>query len=70
VVAQHPVGAMVSVHYDPDKPADAVIEPGLQSDNYWMTVAPLLIIALLLFALFQQIRNRNNQPGDLSRAGS
>jgi hypothetical protein len=68
VVEQHPVGSMVSVHYNPNKPQDAVLEPGLQSDNYWMTVAPLLIIALLAFALFQQIKNRNKQPDGLSTA--
>ena len=34
VVEQHPVGAMVPVHYNPNKPEDAVIEPGLLSDNY------------------------------------
>ncbi len=62
LVALHPVGSMVSVHYNPDKPADAVIEPGLQSDNYWMTLAPLLVIILLAFALFQQIKNRNKLP--------
>jgi hypothetical protein len=61
VVGQHPAGSKVSVHYNPDRPQDAVIEPGLQSDNYWMTVAPLLVIALLSFALFQQIRNRDKQ---------
>jgi len=29
VVRRYPVGAVIPVHYDPDDPADAVLEPGV-----------------------------------------
>jgi hypothetical protein len=29
IVGRYPKGARVRVHYDPDKPADAVLEPGM-----------------------------------------
>ncbi len=68
VVDQHPVGSVVTVHYNPDKPEEAVIEPGLQSDNYFMTIVPLMAILLLLGTLFQQIKNKNKPSDDLSKA--
>jgi hypothetical protein len=63
LVGGYPAGTRVAVHYNPEKPGDSVVEPGLQSDNYWMTLAPLAAIVLLLLALFQQVKNKN-KPAD------
>ena len=68
LVDQHPAGSTVTVHYNPSKPEDAVIEPGLQSDNYIMTVVPLLSAVFLLLTLFQQIKHKNDRPDGLSPA--
>ncbi len=60
-VEEYPVNAFVTVHYNPDKPELAVIEPGLQSDNFWMTVAPLLAMVLIFMVMRKQIKDRKNQ---------
>lgn len=65
LIEQHPVDSKVQVHYNPNKPEDAIVEPGLQSDNYYMTLLPLMFIIVLAVGLKQQIRNRNNSVENL-----
>ena len=61
IVGQHPVGSEVTVHYNPKKPAAAIAEPGLQSDNYIMTFAPLFFVVVLIIGLVKQIKD-NGKP--------
>lgn len=61
LVEQHPVNSTVTVHYNPKDPGDALVEPGLQSDNYIMTFVPLMFIAVLIIALRKQINDRKEQ---------
>ncbi len=60
-VEEYPANAFVSVHYNPQKPELGIIEPGLQSDNLWMTLAPLIAMLLISIAMRKQIKDRKNQ---------
>ncbi len=65
VVEQHPVNSEVTVHYNPDAPDGAVAEPGLQSDNYIMTFAPLFFVAVLVIGLRKQFTDRKKKIDNL-----
>lgn len=60
LIEQHPVDSKVPVHYNPNKPEDAIVEPGLQSDNYIMTFVPLGMVLVLVKVLMKQINDRKN----------
>ncbi|NJD09854.1 MAG: DUF3592 domain-containing protein [Gemmatimonadetes bacterium] len=48
IAARYPVGAAVTVRYDPVDPDRAALEPGFTSDVLWL---PLIGLAFLLFGL-------------------
>lgn len=50
VVARYPMGAQVTVYYDPDKPSDAVLERGMPGHIKWLWAA-LVCIDLFLCGL-------------------
>lgn len=68
-VEEYPSGKDVIVHYNSKKPDIAIIEPGLQSDNYFMTIAPLFFMIVILLALKKQIENRKNPTETLVSEG-
>lgn len=51
-VLGHPVGAKITVYYDPERPNDAVIFPGLDKQNmFWLVASGLMILAGLWFSI-------------------
>jgi hypothetical protein len=58
VVANYPAGKEVLVHYRPGKPQVALIEPGLQKDNFMMTIIPILVFALIFWAFLNQLKQK------------
>ena len=58
---QYSVNSRVTVYHNPKDPKDSVIEPGPRTDNYVMTFVPLILIAVLIVVLIQQIRKKNRQ---------
>jgi hypothetical protein len=51
VIAAYPQGAKVSVHYDPQNPAEAVIDPAQNVGSRPLVLYAVAMIALGLFAL-------------------
>jgi len=47
-VKKYPTGKAVTVYYNPDKPQEAVLEPGLKWGDYWRYILFDLLIALSL----------------------
>ena len=45
IIAPYPVGAKVEIHYDPDKPSRAILEPGPHWDGLSVTTIAALIVA-------------------------
>jgi hypothetical protein len=62
VISKYPINSVVTVSYNPKNTKDSVLDPGLQSDNYWMTILPLFFFVVVLLAFVKQINNRRNQP--------
>jgi hypothetical protein len=62
MVSEFPAGTVVKVHYNPKKPNIALILPGLQKDNFWMTLLPLMVILLILKVMIDQIKKAKNAP--------
>jgi hypothetical protein len=58
IVNKYPSGAKLTVYYNPKKQNDSVLDPGLQSDNYWMTLLSGFFIAVVLLAFVKQLKNR------------
>ena len=46
IVAQYLPGSNVQVHYDPDDPANAVLEPGTNATSILFLLLPLIFIGL------------------------
>lgn len=57
VVESYPAGAKVEVYFNPKNPGTAVVLPGLQRDNYWMTLLPLFVLLLIIKVFVDQIKN-------------
>ena len=49
IVARYPLGKQVVVHFDPNSPAAAVLEPGLATMSFVITGAGLLLVAIGVF---------------------
>ncbi|RFC37050.1 MAG: Protein of unknown function (DUF3592) [Candidatus Nitrotoga sp. SPKER] len=49
---KYPVGAKVSVYYNPDQPDQATLEPGLARGDWMIPVLGIAAMALGIFALF------------------
>jgi hypothetical protein len=67
VVSNYETNGAVKVHYNPKKHSDSVLEPGLQSDNWWMTLLSTFFIVVVLMAFIKQIKNRraNRSEGEI-----
>ena len=50
IIARYPVGTTVVVHYDPDDPDDAVLEPGAPTTNWRRKVTGVALVALAFAA--------------------
>jgi len=57
VVSQYWVNSAIKVFYNPRNPKESVIDPGLQSDNYWMTILSSFFFAVVLFAFIKQLKS-------------
>lgn len=49
---KYPVGAKVSVYYNPDQPDQATLEPGLARGDWMIPALGIAAMALGIFALF------------------
>ena len=62
ILARYPDGGPVEVHYDPDEPGTAVLEPGPAGRSWriaaWAIGGPLLLLALI-FALLAAAAGRS-----------
>jgi hypothetical protein len=62
IVSQYPVNSSLTVFYNPKNHAEAVLEPGLQSDDYWMTLLSSFFFGVVLLGLIQQIKKKRSSP--------
>jgi hypothetical protein len=47
IAGDYPVGSAVTVHYNPRRPVDAVLEPGLDKANFWIgTVTAAFVVCV------------------------
>lgn len=58
VIDQYAAKSTVTVYYNPKNLKDSVIEPGLRSDDFFMTLIPLTAFVLVLLVLMQQIKKK------------
>ncbi|HUX97523.1 MAG TPA: DUF3137 domain-containing protein [Bacteroidales bacterium] len=64
LVSKYPANTDVTVYYNPKKPGDAVIAPGIQHGEMVMTIFPLVITLLLSFLLLKRIKARRSQASN------
>ena len=57
VVSQYWVNSPIKVFYNPHDPKKSVIDRGLQSDNYWMTILSSFFFAVVLLAFIKQLKS-------------
>jgi len=60
VIDEYWVNSAIKVFYNPRDPKESVIDPGLQSDNYWMTILSSFFFMVVLFAFIKQIKQSRN----------
>jgi len=58
VISQHPVNSSIQVFYNPKNPKDSVLNPGLQSDDNWMTILSSFFFVVVLLAFRKQLKDR------------
>jgi hypothetical protein len=58
VVSRYPANRTITVYYNPKDPKKSVLETGLHSDDYWMTLFSSFFIFVVLLAFIKQIKNR------------
>ena len=56
IVDQYPANSEVNVFYNPENPKQSVLVPGLQSDNYWMTILSLVFSVVVSLAFVKQLK--------------
>jgi hypothetical protein len=57
-ITRYPANSAVKVYYNPENPKESVLEPGLHSDDYWMTLISSIGFVLVLLAFIKQIKIR------------
>jgi len=62
VVSGYQPGNSINVYVDLDKPYNAVLVKGLQSDDYWMTLLPLAFLVILGIGLKKQYQTTDDLP--------
>ncbi len=60
-VSKFPVSSELRVFYNPKKPKDSVIEPGLQKDNFIYLFGSAFFSALVIFALTKMTRTSSKE---------
>jgi len=63
VVSQYWVNSGIKVFYNPRNPKESVIDRGLQSDDYWMTILSSFFFVVVLFAFIKQVKSSRNPIG-------
>lgn len=46
VITRYPLGAQVTVHYDPQDPKNALLEPGVTTKEYLLLLVPAVMLGL------------------------
>ena len=59
IVGRHPVDSEINVYYNPNKPKEAVLDRGLQSDDWKMLGWSSFFFAVVLYAFIKQLKDRN-----------
>ena len=58
LIGQYPDNKGITVHYNPADPKESVIETGLQSDNYWMTILSAFFFIVVSLAFIKQLKTK------------
>jgi hypothetical protein len=61
-VKKYPSGKKVSVHYNPDDPADAVLEAGIAGSSIFMLLMGAVFLAAGGLCFLAFLKNLKNQP--------
>jgi hypothetical protein len=56
IISRYPDNEVIKVYYNPANPKESVLAPGLQSDNYWMSILSSFFFAMVLLAFIKQIK--------------
>lgn len=64
VVSRYPANRTITVYYNPKEPNKSVLETGLHSDDYWMTLISSFFIFVVLFAFIKQLKKRRDGQGE------
>jgi hypothetical protein len=56
IIVQYPDNSEIEVFYNPKNPKESVLDPGLQSDNYWMSILSSFFFAMVLLAFIKQLK--------------
>jgi hypothetical protein len=58
VIGKHPKNSSIQVYYNPNNPTESVLDPGLQSDDFWMTIFSSFFFVVVLLAFRKQLKDR------------
>jgi len=59
IISGYPDEATITVHYNPSKPEQAVLNTGLQYDNYWMTGLSAFFLTVVTMAFLKQLKRKH-----------